>query len=258
MDASKAPVVVAVDGSAAARRAVGWAALAAARRGSGLRLLHAIGLADVEPGSRMSPPPEWFVVKRAMAETILADAVDAVAEVVPGLEPELERGEGAPLSVLVEATRRAARLVLGAPDSGMLLGLLAGSPVLDVTGSAHCPVVVVRGTPVAEGPIVVGVDGGDGTTAALDAAVEEAADAGARVVAVHAGSDFEADKDRYPDVEWVVKTAKPRQLLLEYSESARLMVVGSRGRGGFAGLVLGSTCHALIHHAACPVMVARP
>lgn len=64
-------------------------------------------------------------------------------------------------------------------------------------------------------------------------------------------------RERYPDVaiERFVGPGSPAVALLEQSERAQLLVVGSRGRGGFAGLLLGSTSQALIHHAGCPVLV---
>jgi nucleotide-binding universal stress UspA family protein len=45
--------------------------------------------------------------------------------------------------------------------------------------------------------------------------------------------------------------------LLDAATTARLLVVGSRGRGGFTGMTLGSTSHALLHHCPCPVAVVR-
>jgi nucleotide-binding universal stress UspA family protein len=46
-------------------------------------------------------------------------------------------------------------------------------------------------------------------------------------------------------------------VLSEYAETAQLIVVGSRGRGGFAGMLLGSTSRALLHTADCPVLIVR-
>ncbi|WP_370591303.1 universal stress protein [Saccharopolyspora montiporae] len=50
----------------------------------------------------------------------------------------------------------------------------------------------------------------------------------------------------------------PPQALLSASKGADLLVVGHRGRGGFAGLMLGSVAEQCVRHAACPVLVVRP
>jgi len=66
--------------------------------------------------------------------------------------------------------------------------------------------------------------------------------------------------EKYPDVEVRRRVVRDRPAaeLVDLSRTARLVVVGSRGRGGVRGLLLGSVGHALIHHAHCPVLVARP
>jgi nucleotide-binding universal stress UspA family protein len=65
--------------------------------------------------------------------------------------------------------------------------------------------------------------------------------------------------EKYPDVtvRRVVTRDAPANRLLAQAQQAQLVVVGSHGRGGFAGLVLGSVSHALLYHAPCPVAVVR-
>jgi nucleotide-binding universal stress UspA family protein len=139
--------------------------------------------------------------------------------------------------------------------------------------------------------IVVGVDGSDSSREALHWAYDEAAHHGASITAVSTwhppalpmtppyGSAppegyvsqpkqnaldllerFVADLDvREPavDVRTVVEEGNPAEVLIKLSEKADLMVVGSRGHGGFKGMLLGSVSQHLVAHADCPVVVVR-
>lgn len=138
----------------------------------------------------------------------------------------------------------------------------------------------------AGAPVVVGIDGSPMSEAALAYAYETASAYGSPLVTVHAWRpaaedsrlfpyiDLDAVRDeevrllaeqvtgwveKYPDVpiRSEVVNARPAHALLEHSAHARLLVVGARGRGGMAGSLLGSTSQALIHRAACPVVVVR-
>ena len=66
-------------------------------------------------------------------------------------------------------------------------------------------------------------------------------------------------QDKHPDlaIERRVVRDRPAQELTALSAGAQLVVVGSRGRGGFAGLLVGSVSAQLVHHASCPVTVIR-
>lgn len=180
-------------------------------------------------------------------------------------------------------------MVVGDRGLGGFLGLLLGSVAVGLAGHAACPVVVVRGPEAPAGvdpasPVVVGVDGSPTGEAAVSFAFEWADQRGAPLVALHtwwvdpmispmldwhatteAETEVLAERlagwaEKYPDVvvERVVEQRRAADALRELSERAQLVVVGSRGRGGFQGLVLGSVGHALLHHAECPVAVVRP
>ena len=290
---STAPVVVGVDGSESALQAVGWAAAEARRLGAPLRLVHAYEAPTGYPQGFV----DAHTLRDALAARgrgWLARAADVAAAAVPGLRAEIVEKNASAVPVLVAESRTAARVVLGSRGLGGFTGLLVGSTAVELASRARCPVVVVRGAdagapPPSTGPVVVGVDGTPVGEPAVAFAFAEASALGADLVAVHTWTDLvldaafaggaaaldfaplaqqaEADlgerlagwQEKYPDVHVIRKVVRDRasRALLRHAEHARLVVVGSRGRGGFRGLLLGSTSQHLLHHASCPVAVVR-
>ena len=284
-------IVVGVDGSAESTRALRWAAEAARQRHEPLHIVH--GFAPLAGFYGAGLP----VLQQAYQEFVdAADALVAAAVRVaraaggPDLVITADRPNVAGPPALVEASRTAKTVVLGCSGMGGFTGMMVGSTTVETAAHAHCAVVVVRGRENPQGPVVVGIDGSPVSERALAAAFEEASWRDTSLVAVHSWvdvnvdgypglapavlgwDDVEADEQRllaeqlagwqekYPDVkvERIVVRDRPRRQLLDWSAQAQLVVVGSRGRGGFRGLLLGSTSQALIHHARCPVMIVRP
>lgn len=283
------PVVVGVDGSASALHAVGLAARAAVARHRPVRVVHAFiwPLLHAPVGPPPVGPADGGL--RHQAERILAEAVAEAEKQAPGLSVQGIVADGTAAAVLLHEARRAALIVLGTRGLGGFGGLVIGSTAVQVAEYATCPVLVARGEERTSGPIVVGVDGSDLSDLAIGFAIDEAARREAEVLAVHAylqpaaiepGDvvpvvyDEEALKseeerlvaeslagwcERYPDVpvrRKVVRGSAGR-VLVEESKAAQLVVVGARGRGGFAGLLLGSVSHGVLHHAHCPVAIFR-
>ncbi|WP_216215262.1 universal stress protein [Amycolatopsis aidingensis] len=288
-----ASILVGVDGSEQSTRAVRWAAEEAARRGRPVRLLHSYGLPSLGYDEGLFSA-DWMDPLRLQSAELLAAAREAALDEYPQLDLTVESVVDSQITVLIEYSRWAGMIVLGASGAGGFAGRLTGSTAVAVAAHARCPVAVIRnrpdGTTAWAGPVVVGIDGSPVSEAATAFAFEEAAVRGAPLVAVHAWSDadyeqlfsearFAADfeplrnteerllaerlagwSEKYPEVqvERVLMLDRPRAALIERSTKAQLIVVGSRGRGGFRGLLLGSTSQALLHHAGCPVVVVRP
>ena len=292
-DASSRPVVVGVDGSAIARNAARWAASEAARRGVSLRIVYgdvfALPALPEIPG--LPWPKEHQAEVRQEVQRWLARAAEVVAHESPGLELETASCAGTPDRVLIDESQSAGLVVVGDRGMGGFTGLLAGSVAVKVTAHAHSPVVVVRRTdselPSVSRPVVAGLDGSRSAGEVLAHAFEAAASRQVPLHVVHtwhvAGMDEQALRadvaweevrqreerlvaellagwtERYPDVavQRFAGPGAPAAELLERATGAQLLVVGSRGHGGFSGTVLGSTSHTLIHHAGCPVMVVH-
>ncbi|HVV29459.1 MAG TPA: universal stress protein [Mycobacteriales bacterium] len=263
-----ARIVVGVDGSPGALRAVRWGAAEAAHRRAPLLLVNGFGIPDAFYGEAV-PPRDWLDVHRERSLAWLREAAHAAADEHPALDIDTESSLDSPIPLLLRRSEDAAMMVLGSAGRGVLGDLVVGSCATALSAHSRCPVAVVRGrvpVPSGDGPVVVGVDGGPANEPALLLAFEEASWRGASLVAVHATAGAPETLElaealgewekKFPEttVRWVVEDAHARQQLLAWSATARLLVVGTRGRGGFPGLRLGSTSHALLHHAECPVL----
>ena len=285
-----ARIVVGVDGSEQGRPALRWAAEEAAQRAVELQVLHAY---EWRVAGALTPVGGAHADNaRARTEAVVESAIREARGYAADLNVRGEALLGPAVSGLVRASAADSLVVLGHRGWGGFASLLLGSVSQQVATHAHGPVVVVRGrTQIDSGPVVVGVDGSIGADLALGVAFDEAAARETELVAVRAFTlaqpsawgpdgppfieDFEerrADEQRllaeelapwqekYPGVSLRTRAivGHPAEVLAEVSASARLLVVGTRGHGGFAGLLLGSVGLQMLHHATCPVLIARP
>lgn len=284
-DRRDAPVVVGVDGSPSADLAVVEAAEEAARRGTRLVVLHAADPAVYEGG----PAPAGYTA----AHDIVARAAAAAraGDHPPRVETAVVRAT--PVGALLDASRDAALVVLGARGLGTAHGLLVGSVSRSLAGRASCPVLIVRrnaGAPARfRRRVLVGVSGAS-SRPAVELAVEEARLRGMRLLAMHAwtvpagmrarglacrGIDFAAVARAQARMRLaaVLNGVPPsagvrirqdvvrdtaEHALAAASHGADLLVIGARrppGPGPHLGPYLGPVTRAVLAHAQCPVLV---
>lgn len=293
---SENDVVVAVDGSPASDNAVRWAANTAAKRDVALRLASSYTMPQFLYAEGMVPPQELYDDLQRETMQKVDDAREVALEVAPELRIGHAVAEGSPIDMLLEMSRDAGMIVTGSRGLGGLSGVVLGSVSAAVVSHAHCPVVVVREDNAVTdetkyGPIVVGVDGSEVSKRATEVAFQEAEARGAELLAVHtwidsqvtmSGPAFTITDDRWeearaeksamldeylgefakshPNVEMrkMITRDRPVRALTEAAQGAQLLVTGSHGRGGFKGMLLGSTSRALLQSAPCPMMVVRP
>ncbi|MFB7590100.1 universal stress protein [Streptomyces sp. NPDC056169] len=280
-------MLVGTDGSDSALRAVETAAHEARARGTRLTVVHAFiwPLLKVSLGPSPYGPPDGGL--RQQAQEIVDSAVAHARGCAPGIEVTGEIVTGEPLTILAARSASADLVVVGSRGTGAFTGLVLGSVAVHLAAHADCPVLVVRGREKPSGPVLLAVDGSRDADAAVDFAFAEAAARGAELRAVHVWKPSSGPADptplfhgteeiraeeervlaqalagataRWPEVsvERRLVRGRTRPVLLEQSADAQLLVTGARGRGGFAGLLLGSVSQALLHHAECPVAVVR-
>jgi nucleotide-binding universal stress UspA family protein len=288
-----APVVAGVDGSSTSERALAWAAVEAMERGVSLEIVHAWQMPFL--GELPDPVVLEPIPYEGAAQRLLDAAVERVHQLQRSLwvEPRLVRGDGA--GALLDASAAASMLVLGSHGRGWLGSALVGSVSQQCVTHAQVPVVVVPAhgdTDTHQGRIVVGIDGSEGSYAALHFAADEAARRHARLDVVHARHNpehlgplgapiwadgasaekasnellermarpFRAGSATHPgpsSIERLSVEGDASRVLVECARGADLLVVGARGHGGFTGLLLGSVSLRCLHHTPCPIAVVH-
>jgi nucleotide-binding universal stress UspA family protein len=278
------PIVVGVDPDPSRRAALAWAADEAARRRVPLRPVHVDSVPTTE-FRRWDMPPSWSARDHALhdAGEHLLEAAVAFAE---ARQPQVEvaglLAEGDPVEILREQGHDAMALVLGSRHPSRMTEVFGPTAItLPVMAHARCPVVVVpepEHLPRRPEYVVVGVDGSVRSATAVAFAFEEAALRGAVLRALYVrqpgllgGLDEDQARqegrlllsrttagraEEYPDVELrlEVVSGHPPRILAEESAHAAALVVGTRGHGGLAGLLLGSVSQGVLRHAGCPVI----
>jgi len=233
---------------------------------------------------------------RANALSTLEDAAEQVRTGHPDLELTTTVARTSAAASLVAASEDASVLVVGRRAHKHPWVASLGSVSLAVAAHAACPVVVVpegeqdpqplAARRRAAGRVVVGVDDTPQCLDAVGFAFAQAAARGLPLTAIHGwwvdpavmalaegaawaeiGEQDHLVLDavlaprlvRHPDVKVsrVVVRDRPADALVEAGDGAELLVVGSRGRGGFTGLLLGSVSRQVLQHARCPVAVVR-
>lgn len=289
-------IVVGVDGSSSSMLAVRWAAHEAGMRNVPLSLILVIDMPPsvlLAAGGAVLPPhaenEDWQ--KTEGAKIISAAVKVAEDSAGSGAHPKLltEVYFAAAVPALVDLSKEAQMIVVGSRGQGEISRVLLGSVSSGLIHHAHCPVAIIHheasgALPPSQLPVVVGIDGSPASELATEIAFDEASRRRVDLIALHAWRDKSMSytptiqwsgqraageealserlagwRERYPDV--VVHTRvvldRPAEHLLHEAESSQLVVVGSHGRGGFAGMLLGSVSTMVAQAAAVPVIVAR-
>lgn len=287
------PIVVGYDASQESQRAVDWALTAAQQRNLPLVVASVWSAAALEFGATGAEASVEFAeeAQGALEKEHAALVALATAE-YPQVSLTGEIVSGRPAGALLKRSKEASMLVVGSHGRGKFKGMRLGGVSRQVATHAKCPVVVVR--PPAEGAttdILIGVDGSEHSLRALEWAFEQASLTGSALRVLHTweippswsvadSPSYEPEpliaefgntelrttaeamagfRERYPDVNasQEVMRGSAVKSLVKASQGVGTLVLGSRGHGGFVGLLLGSVSHATVHRAACTTVVVH-
>jgi nucleotide-binding universal stress UspA family protein len=231
------PVIVGYDGSRQSHDALRWALETAVRQQAPLVAI----VADPPPLRQVSDvmdgehtPMEWAV---RQAENELGSATDASVEI----------HRGAIVPVLLRAAQDASMIVVGRSGHGRIADAVIGSVTQHLAHHAPCPVVAVHGWRLGNVPVDKHGDVPASLTARMIDHERLLTDS---VIGV---------SEKFPEVELLTESipVAAGRALADASITASLVAVGSRGRGAFPGLLLGSVSHYVLWHAHCPVAIVR-
>ncbi len=278
------PIVVGVNGSAGSAAALTWALQRAARLKLPVILVHAVD------DRWMSPDFQYHELIRQSGMEMLEEAQASAGAQAPEVKVEIQLRHGSGGSVLREVSNEASIVVVGGHDKHWMDGGPLTDRALQIVSATECPVAVIpqkRGS-VAKG-VVVGVDGSEESLQAVAFAAAEADRGGDELTVVLAfksparwveskmptsglaESIMEEDRivlaesgaglgEKYPDLiihQRLESDTEPAKALVDIASEARLLVIGSRGRGGVSRTVLGSTAHAVLLNLPCATIVTR-
>ncbi len=284
-------IVAGLDSSACSRHSVDWAAAEADRRGTQLEVVHAYQVPM--SGYPAHSVPDLEVTLRRAANDLLEQTAAELRHTHPGLLITTHLSHAAAATALRRASVGAALTVVGISGNGRVAEIVMGSVALAIASENTAPVAVIHPDqePDDQLPVLVGVDGSPNSRPAIEFAFEAAELRHVPLLAVHSSwyntatdaafpglrmmseplvgvrrarrllfNELSACRAKHPDVRVIQRLSRtrPTPSMLHYSRGAQLVVVGTRGRHALAGLVLGSTSHALIIRGTCPVVVVRP
>jgi nucleotide-binding universal stress UspA family protein len=281
-------IVVGVDGSPASDAAVHWAAREAMMRTAPMKLINVV--APTLVSSAMAPNHTITQGEELRARQILKQARQIVEQQAGEKRPDIhtQRQYAGVVPTLVDASNDAQMVVVGSSRRAFGRGIL-GPVIAGLLHHANCPVTVVPDPEstqheIGDAPVLVGIDGSTASESAAALAFDEASRRGVPLVALQAwsdvgvvpilGMDWRTYRDegaellgerlagwqeRYPDVQVHRRLVcdVPDRWLVDESKNAQLVVLGSGGRGGYAGMHLGSVTSAVIRSVRVPVIVAR-
>jgi len=279
MDDTTGYILVGYDGSPDADLALEWAAQTALLEHRAVRVA-IIDDPGALPGVAWMPEEYWIEVEQQATRLLGKTGLD---------DTEVSRRHGAVVPTLIALAHDASLVVLGSRGHSRVGEIFIGSVSQHLAGHATCPVAVIRPTESRDASrIVVGLDGSHASEAALTFACRRAQVTGEKVSAVRAakcgpvnldwrgelppalGAFLEEEEQQlaksmvepvaaHPDIEIESEfiALAPAEALVEISRHASLVVVGSRGLNAFAGMLLGSVSHEVLHRAHCPVVVVR-